>query len=215
MHFFPYPDRTRSWIGVYIKNIFKWKKYSFRVIIHFNPLHPSPSLYLSGLYVSILQSKPFVVFFNLKVVTHGLKITSVNSSCYDAVYAKRTTHKPTQTSIPLALLNLQYTSVSVIMPPSSFNDNNNKHFKWSAIYFWFHLPNQWQNLHLGQTHVETSCMHQVTKYVKSLIKLSLPRSQIPLSLFNLPQEQAWIVAIKSKAPGNERLRYTSYRNDFL
>lgn len=209
MHFFPYPDRTRSWIGVYMKNIFKWKKYSFRVIIHFNPLHPSPSLYLSGLYVSILQSKPFVVFFNLKVVTHGLK----NYFCQQLLLWCR--HKPTQTSIPLALLNLQYTSVSVIMPPSSFNDNNNKHFKWSVIYFWFHLPNQWQNLHLGQTHVKTSCMHQVTKYVKSLIKLSLPRSQIPLSLFNLPQEQAWIVEIKSKAPGNERLRYTSYRNDFL
>ena len=47
------------------------------VIVHFNPLHPSPSLYLSGLllllYVIILQSKPFVVFFNLEVVTHGLK----------------------------------------------------------------------------------------------------------------------------------------------
>lgn len=187
------------------------------VIVHFNPLHPSPSLYLSGLllllYVSILQSKPFAVFFNLEVVTHGLK----NYFCQQLLLwcSLRKTNL-TQTSIPLALLNLQYTSVSVIMPPSSFNDNNNnKHFKWSVIYFWFHLLNQGQNLHPGQTHVKTSCMHQVTKYVKSLIKLSLPRSQIPLSSSNLPQEQAWIAAIKSKAPGNERLWYTSYRNDFL
>lgn len=98
MHFFPYPDRTRSWIGVYMKNIFKWKKYSFRVIIHFNPLHPSPSLYLSGLYVSILQIKPFVVFFNLKVVTHGLK----NYFCQQLLLwcsLRKTNHTQTNTNL--------------------------------------------------------------------------------------------------------------------
>lgn len=97
MHFFPYPDRTRSWIGVYMKNIFKWKKYSFRVIIHFNSLHPLPSLYLSGLYVSILQSKPFVVFFNLKVVTHGLK----NYFCQQLLLwcsLRKTNHTQTNTN---------------------------------------------------------------------------------------------------------------------
>lgn len=33
IHFFPYPDRTRPWIGVYMKNIFKWKKSSFAILI--------------------------------------------------------------------------------------------------------------------------------------------------------------------------------------
>lgn len=41
-----------------------------------------------------------------------------------------------QTSIPLALLNLQYTSVKVIMPPSSLTKKSKEKFSVVSLVSW-------------------------------------------------------------------------------
>jgi len=44
-----------------------------------------------------------------------------------------------QTSIPLALLNLQYTSVKVIMPPSSLTKKSKEKFSVVSLVSWLSL----------------------------------------------------------------------------
>ena len=50
-----------------------------------------------------------------------------------------------QTSIPLALLNLQYTSVKVIMPPSSFIKKSNENLYVASLVSYHSLKQYWSN----------------------------------------------------------------------